>query len=465
MMLWNRRRKKMEQQIFEIEQQVSELKQYISELKSGLDAEKEDLKNKFEENVKKISDLSNGVTYCGNVLADHAYQLQQLSNETTKILHYDSHAEVKLKYLLEKEKPVHPRKIIQVVLDLRYGDAIGNDIIMIHRTLKKWGYDAGIYAGHVHDGVQETAGQFAEIPGLTEDDILLFHFGGYCDFVDLFGEYECKKVLVYHNITPAEFFESGSQMQKDARKGRTQLLQMRDMVDFCIADSEFNKKELENLEFQCPIYVLPIVLSFADYMMPGDKQILEALQGQTNILHVGRIVPNKKIEDIIEAFSEYHKKNPKSWLILAGGYAEMDSYYKKLQEKIKEEKIENVLFTGHIRFEELIAYYRSADVYLCLSEHEGFCVPLLEASFFEIPIIAYDMAAVPETLAGAGVLLKDKTSKRVSAEIEKVVTDEDWKKQLIAREKERLTFFSEQNVQDKLKNIVKIIDSMKREKK
>ena len=398
-MIWNRKRKEIEQRISELEEQL-----YASEMRY------EELKQMLE---TKAEQFSNGITYCGNVLADHAYQLQQLSEKTIEIAHYDSHAEIKLKYLLEKEKPVRPRKIVQVVLDLRYGDAIGNDIIAIHRTLKKWGYDAEIYAEHVHDRVQESAGQFAEMPGLTEEDILLFHFGGYCDFADLFEEYECKKVLVYHNITPAEFFEPGSQMEEDAKKGRVQLRQMWDKVDFCIADSEFNKQELEELGFQCPIYVLPILLPFTEYQ-------------------------------IIEGFSVYHKKNPHSCLTLAGGYAETDSYYQKLQNKIKEEKIENVFFTGHIRFEELIAYYRSADVYLCLSEHEGFCVPLLEASFFEIPIIAYDAGAVPGTLDGAGVLLEDKAPERVADEIDRILNDENWKRQLIDGEKVRLAFFSEQ---------------------
>lgn len=451
-MIWNRKRKEMEQRISELEEQLHASEVRYEELKQLLET--------------KTEQFSNGITYCGNVLADHAYQLQQLSDRAVETAHYDSRAEIKLKYLLEKEKVVHSRKIVQVVLDFRYGDAIGNDIIAIHRTLKKWGYDTEIYAGHVHDRVQESAGQFSEIPGLTEEDILLFHFGGYCDFVDLFEEYECKKVLVYHNITPAEFFEPGSQMEEDAKKGRAQLRQMRDKVDFCIADSEFNKRELEQLEFQCPIYVLPIVLPFVEYRIPGDKNILETLRGQTNILHVGRIVPNKKIEDIIEAFSVYHKKNPYSRLILAGGYAEADSYYQKLQNKIKEEEIENVFFTGHIRFEELIAYYRSANVYLCLSEHEGFCVPLLEASFFEIPIIAYDAGAVPGTLAGAGVLLKDKKPERVAAEIERIINDESWKRQLIDGEKARLGFFSEQSVHEQLEHIVKRIDSIaKKEKK
>ena len=451
-MIWNRKRKEMEQRISELEEQLHASEMRYEELKQMLET--------------KAEQFSNGITYCGNVLADHAYQLQQLSEKNIEIAHYDSHTEIKLKYLLEKEKPVRPRKIVQVVLDLRYGDAIGNDIIAIHRTLKKWGYDAEIYAEHVHDRVQESAGQFAEMPGLTEEDILLFHFGGYCDFADLFEEYECKKVLVYHNITPAEFFEPGSQMEEDAKKGRVQLRQMWDKVDFCIADSEFNKQELEELGFQCPIYVLPILLPFTEYQIPGDKKILEGLEGYTNILHVGRIVPNKKIEDVIEGFSVYHKKNPHSCLTLAGGYAETDSYYQKLQNKIKEEKIENVFFTGHIRFEELIAYYRSADVYLCLSEHEGFCVPLLEASFFEIPIIAYDAGAVPGTLDGAGVLLEDKAPERVADEIDRILNDENWKRQLIDGEKVRLAFFSEQNVQGQLENIVKKIDSIaKKEKK
>lgn len=141
----------MEIENYDMESKRKEIEQRISELEEQLYASEmryEELKQMLE---TKAEQFSNGITYCGNVLADHAYQLQQLSEKTIEIAHYDSHAEIKLKYLLEKEKPVRPRKIVQVVLDLRYGDAIGNDIIAIHRTLKKWGYDAEIYAEHVHD--------------------------------------------------------------------------------------------------------------------------------------------------------------------------------------------------------------------------------------------------------------------------------------------------------------------------
>ena len=126
-----------------------------------------------------------------------------------------------------------------------------------------------------------------------------------------------------------------------------------------------------------------------------------------------------------------------------GNYQEPDAYYQHLQEYIKECGVENVIFPGHIAFRTILAYYKIADLFLCMSEHEGFCVPLVEAMFFETPIVAYASTAIPGTLGGSGVLVESKEPERVAEKIHQVIEDEQYKNEIVKEQKKRLGFFSE----------------------
>ena len=121
-----------------------------------------------------------------------------------------------------------------------------------------------------------------------------------------------------------------------------------------------------------------------------------------NILFTGRVVPNKKQEDVIEAFYYYKRFiQPKSRLILVGSFAGIDKYHDQLEAYVNKLGLEDVIFTGQIKFDEILAYYQLADLFLCMSEHEGFCVPIVEAMYFNVPVIARDTSAIAWTLAGS----------------------------------------------------------------
>ena len=133
--------------------------------------------------------------------------------------------------------------------------------------------------------------------------------------------------------------------------------------------------------------------------------------GRTNMLFVGRIIPNKRIDDLIRAFAVFQRYvDPRSRLLLVGDYRGHERYYDRLQEMVRGFDLDEVVFTGHVDDDDLTAYYSVADLFLCLSEHEGYCVPLIEAMSFGVPVIAYDAGAVPETLRGGGMLLREKRS-------------------------------------------------------
>jgi len=171
--------------------------------------------------------------------------------------------------------------------------------------------------------------------------------------------------------------------------------------------------------------VLPIVLDLQAYRRPASPVIRRLYaDGRVNILFVGRIIPNKKIEDLIRIFAVYQRWiEPRSRLLLVGDHRGHERYYDRLREMVRDLRLDEVVFSGHVDDDELMAFYSVADLFLCLSEHEGFCVPLLEAMTFGIPVVAYDAGAVAETLRGGGVLLREKRPEAVAELVHVLRTD------------------------------------------
>ena len=201
--------------------------------------------------------------------------------------------------------------------------------------------------------------------------------------------------------------------------------------------------------YSCSIDILPILIPFQDYEKKPDQKIIRTYtqDGYTNILFTGRIAPNKKQEDIIRIFYFYKKRyNCKSRLFLVGSYGGMERYYQRLQDYVDMLHLEDVYFTGHIRFEEILAYYKIADAFVCMSEHEGFCVPLVEAMYFGVPILAYDSSAVADTLGGSGFLTDTKDPLVNAGVLDRILRDEDLQKSILAKEKERLRDFENDTV-------------------
>ena len=222
-----------------------------------------------------------------------------------------------------------------------------------------------------------------------------------------------------------------------------------------IADSDFNRQDMRRLGFRCPIDVCPIVIPLEDYGREPDEEVLKQYRGDgvTNLLFVGRIAPNKKQENVIRAFRHYRKYyNPKSRLFLVGSSTGMESYLGRLKKYVKALGIEDgVVFPGQISFRAILAYYRLADVFVCMSEHEGFCVPVVEAMYFGKPIVALRAAAVPGTLGKAGLLLEDSDPAVAAAAIDRVVRDEKLRDALKTEREKQLKKFSYEVVSERMK--------------
>lgn len=338
-------------------------------------------------------------------------------------------------------------KVYQFLPSLAYGDATGNDAVALKKLLISFGYKTEIYAQNIDRRFPlGTAKVFEFLPKIHTEDIIIYHFSIGSFISDLIKSFSCRKILIYHNITPPIFMEQfNEELAHACASGLSQIASLNHEFDFAIADSEFNKNCLLEMGFSCPIKVLPILIPFDDYKIKPCKDTISQYQDdKTNILFVGRIAPNKKHENIIRAFDCYKKNiNKNSRLIFVGNSSGMELYKTCLDKYISSLGLENdIVFTGHIRFNQILSFYRTADVFLCLSEHEGFCVPLVEAMLFDIPIIAYASCAVPETLGNQGIILNDNSPELVAAAIDRVVSDKTLQKKIIESQRIRLGEFS-----------------------
>lgn len=352
------------------------------------------------------------------------------------------------------------RKILQLLPSIISGDGISNEAIQIYRILKRAGFQTHIYAERIGPGVpQDIVSVSDKMPPLEKEDILIYHLSLGSGLYSLLRRLKCHVIFRYHNITPANFFRGYlPELEKACRYGLWQFQRMSDLPDLVLAVSSYNAQHLKSLGYQCLIERLPIIVDWSEYQMKGDAHILEKYKdGYRNFLFVGRIVPNKRQEDIIKVFYAYHRwVNPMSRLILVGNCKRVWRYHQELLDYCQllglTEK--DVIFTGCTSFPELLAYYQTADTFLCMSEHEGFCIPLLEAMFFQVPVIAYDAAAVGETLGNAGILLKNKDVKNWVNEMDKVIRDKEYRENLLKEQNERLEEYSYDLLQDRLLEIL-----------
>lgn len=326
-------------------------------------------------------------------------------------------------------------KIIQLVNGYMKGDGVGNVISAIDSLLRVKGFETEIY-DRLLDSTDLDNSDF------QGENLVLYHVAVSVD--PLVTYLRCKKVLVFHNITDPELL-IGPGLQRVRNGCSAGLYDIRNLAkyfDSAIVPSDYSKRTLvENGWIEDKIYQVPYMVRFDKLSQDYDKQIVEEYSDDCiNILFTGRIIPNKKQEDIIYSFAKYKGGyNKKARLFLVGSVPNVP-YFVALKNLVKELHIENdVIFTGRVPFSQYISYYKLADVFLCMSAHEGFCIPLVEALYYNVPIIAINSTAVPDTLRGSGVLLDDRDPDVVAKEIDRLVSNADYKKKILDTQKARLS--------------------------
>jgi glycosyltransferase involved in cell wall biosynthesis len=308
-------------------------------------------------------------------------------------------------------------RVHQLLAALSYGDAIGNEALAIQRHLRAAGHESDVFAELVHPRVAHLARPLREYPAVSSPEtVCIYHFSIGSAAGRLIHGAPDRLVVIYHNITPARFFLGfHPHLAGLCYHGRRELETFAGRTELGLGDSEYNRRELEAAGV-ARTGVLPIVLDLSLYERRPSPVVRRLYDdGRTNVLFVGRVIPNKRIDDLVRAFAAFQRwVRPHSRLLLVGDHRGHERYYDRLLELVRELGVREVVFTGHVDDQELYACYRAADVFLCLSEHEGFCVPLQEAMHFGLPVVAYEAGAVRETLRGGGLLLQDKSPELVA---------------------------------------------------
>lgn len=341
-------------------------------------------------------------------------------------------------------------RVDQLVPAFHRGDAIGDTAFHMRNFFRSRGFESDIYCLDRDRELEAESRRMASFPKPDPGDVTILHFALPSPLTRALRGLPSRKAIIYHNITPARFFAPFSQeTARIARIGREELASLATAVDLALADSEFNRRELSALGFR-NTDVLPLFVDFGKYEKPASRFVQGLVgDGRTNILFVGRIAPNKKIEDLIKVVFYYKKYiSPLVRLIVVGKTGSLPKYFESLVRMADEFylKPEEIQFTGHIPDEEMHAYYRASHVFLSMSEHEGFCLPLIESMVFDLPVVAFDSTAVPFTLGGAGVLLRDKGVDRTAETVDIVAHDRDLRARIIDGQRRRLRRFREQDL-------------------
>lgn len=341
-------------------------------------------------------------------------------------------------------------------------DAIGAHALQVQRVLHGLGVDSKIYVGDAHRDLRRSVQPYRELPAARpgEPTWLLYQCSTGSPVADWLLSRPERKLSNYHNITPAPFFEPWEpHVGAELLEARRQLDLLAPAIELGIADSAYNEAELQEVGYKATM-VVPILLDTTTFEHEVDQGALDRLQaagsrGGADWLFVGRVAPHKAQHDLIKAFAAYRATyDPQARLHIIGG-SSSHAYWTALERFIAALGLEGAIdLAGSIPPGELAARYRVADVFVCVSEHEGFCVPLLEAMHHEVPIVAYAATAVPETLAGGGLLLDDKSPVTVAAAVHRVLEDAPLRAALAAAGSARVADFALERTSAQLADVV-----------
>jgi len=346
-------------------------------------------------------------------------------------------------------------------------DATGDHTLALRDTFRAAGWASEIFVEAAHDELQSEASYFERYPARARPgDILLYQASTGSPVADFLMDRPETLVLDYHNITPPSFYEGWEDHTAEkVALARTQVAALAARSSLGIADSAFNAAELAG--FGCPATeVVPILTGIDAWGDPERVDRAEAARlrrqrgDAAGLLFVGRLSPNKAQHQLVEALWLYRRwYDPDARLRLVGP-AITGAYAEAVLGFAAELGLEDAVDHGeHLTPAQLAAWYADADAFVCLSDHEGFCIPLLEAMHFDLPIVAYAAGAVPETLGDAGVLLDTKRPGEVAATVHRVVGDDALRRRLAAAGRRRLEHFASGTVRARFVEVLGTLDA------
>ncbi len=338
------------------------------------------------------------------------------------------------------------------------GDAIGDSARRVRALLRDMGHESNLYAMTIDDDLRGDVIPWTD-GGATKGDLTIFHFALVSPMTAAFARLPAGRVLQYHNVTPAHFFAGyDAGIFRLATLSREDLKSLVGHTDMAFGDSEYNRRELDDLGFT-NTGVFPIAVDTeritAAPRRPSLEKVLQE-EDWVNFLFVGRVVPNKKIEDHIKLGEHYKRYVDEQYrFIFVGRTDATPKYYAAIQAMIERYDMPpgRFIFTGPVPDLDLATYYRMATVYISLSEHEGFCVPLLEAMAADVPVMAYASTAVPDTLGGAGVQFAPKDLEHAAELLGELAYNDSLRAQVIAGQRRRLADFGDHRIRRELERL------------
>jgi glycosyltransferase involved in cell wall biosynthesis len=340
-----------------------------------------------------------------------------------------------------------PNTLHQFLTGATKGDAITQHALTIRRWLREMGVQSEIYGEHIHDSVAAEIRPYLTYRPTRHEPYMIYHHSLGSNVADWLLKQTPRLILIHHNVTPPEFFARvNPAWAQVTAQGQTQLHALQPKTEFAFADSAFNELELQAAGYT-QTAVLPIVLDENEYNQPLNEALVGRLrQLGPKLLFVGRLSPNKRQEDLVKLLYYLRRIQPEAHLLLVGDRWEVK--YDKWVEWLAADLGlgEAVTLTGKVSQQDMVTYYKTADLYISMSEHEGFGQPLIESMYLDLPILAYASTSIPYTLNKVGVQFHSKDYDRLAELVEILLTDQPLRQRLIGQQRHHVQNFLEPQV-------------------
>ncbi|HYX90767.1 MAG TPA: glycosyltransferase, partial [Myxococcaceae bacterium] len=349
----------------------------------------------------------------------------------------------------------------QLVSSFVSGDASGQAALHFQLLLRRLGRYGEIFAGEVEPALSALAQPVAALRP-APDDLVLYHHGIASPLAGRLLHLECRRGVVFHSVSPVRFY-LGTPLAEALMAGRAQLAALAPRLDVAIGVSRFNAAEL--VEAGAPADKVHVVSLFVEperfKRENADTSLLKKLAPSNRrspvVLSVSRVAPHKRIEDLLALHEELLRIAPDAELVVAGRYEPGSAYWKMLRRRSR--GLRGVRFLGPVTHAQLVALYRAASVFVSMSEHEGFGVPLLEAMASELPVLAFAAAAVPETLGGAGIAFTEKRFGFLAELVQTLQEDRELRARILQGQARRLGELSAGSAASQLATALNRIDA------
>jgi glycosyltransferase involved in cell wall biosynthesis len=329
-------------------------------------------------------------------------------------------------------------RIFQMLDALDYGDAVSAQAIELDAMLRKLGFSTALQSKWYHQDVHELRTDLGS-PVPTDRDVVIVHYSGYSKEVLAYvQQLRCTKVCIYHNITPHTFFRPGTDLYEHCLKGRQQLREVVRDFHYFWGDSAYNLRELTELGAD------PKHCSVVPIIVGRSRAVAGAASREPGAwIFLGRIAANKGQANLVRLFAAMHAEDPRraSKLYLVGGFNAADPYFQELNREISRLGVsEQVVVCGKVPDADIESYFSRASIFVSMSEHEGFGVPLIEAAHHDVPVAALRNTAIAETMGGSAGLAE--TGEELRKKIEEIACDEQHAGRILEDQKRNASRFA-----------------------